>query len=104
MHGRHVKVKREQASIFITAIFRRLGCDLCPSELFIQFDLFRARCGCRHRRLLSREILVLAKRIVCGAPSSVMVKSFAPNPEMNFPCLSFTTTVSTTNCALAVSV
>src|SRR5258707_432246 len=38
------------------------------------------------------------KRIVCGTPSSVRVKSFAVRPSIVFPFLSLTTTVSMTIC------
>src|ERR1700733_6815334 len=38
------------------------------------------------------------KRIVCGTPSSVIVKSFAVSPSIFFPFLSLTTTVSMTIC------
>src|SRR6202453_3795846 len=38
------------------------------------------------------------KRIVCGTPSSVSVKSFAVSPSIVFPFLSLTTTVSMTIC------
>src|SRR6266404_5329740 len=38
--------------------------------------------------------------MVCGAPSSVTVKSFAVRPSTGLPFLSLTVTVSTTNCVL----
>ena len=42
------------------------------------------------------------KRMVCGTPFSVTVKSLAVSPSMGFPFLSFTTTVSTTSCVLTL--
>src|ERR1700677_5005325 len=44
------------------------------------------------------------KRIVWATPSSVRAKSLAVSPGMNFPCLSLTTTVSTTSCDLTETV
>src|SRR4029453_9573038 len=37
--------------------------------------------------------------MVCGTPSSVMLKSFAVKPSIGLPDLSLTVTVSTVNCA-----
>src|SRR5580658_1658646 len=44
------------------------------------------------------------KRISCGAPFSVTVKSLAVKPSIGLPFLSVTTTDSTTNCVLVVNV
>src|ERR1700722_19334172 len=44
------------------------------------------------------------KRMVWATPSSVRAKSLAVSPGMNFPCLSLTTTVSTTSCDLTETV
>ena len=74
-HRGHVKVKREQTLVLVSAILRRLGRDLRPGKLFVKFDLFRARRRWRHRPLLSRKILVLDEPNRLRAPSSVIVKS-----------------------------
>src|SRR6202012_1904901 len=42
--------------------------------------------------------------MVWETPSSVRAKSLAVSPGMNFPCLSLTTTVSTTSCDLTETV
>ena len=44
------------------------------------------------------------KRIVCGAPFSVIVKSLAVSPFIGAPCLSVAVTASITNCVPLVKV
>ena len=104
-HGGHVEIKSQQAAILVAFVFRRFGRDLGAGEALVEFDLFGCR-GARRARATHwrRGPDARRKLIFCGTPSSVIAKSLAVSPWMSLPCLSFTTTVSTTSCDLTVSV
>ena len=106
-HRAHIEVDRQQAAV---AVFDVAGA-------------FRARSGCRDRvgalddagaggrrggrrrggARLSSSFWNSKKLMVCGTPSSVMMKSFAVRPSIGLPFLSLTLTVSTTSCVLDVN-
>ena len=89
LHGSHIKVEREQATILITALFGRFRSDLCSRELLVQFYLFRAgRCR-RYRRLLGGEILVLAEADRLRSAVLSDGKVFGAESGNKFPLLVF---------------
>ena len=89
-HGGHVEVKRKQAAILVATAFRGFGRDLSAGEVLVDFDLFRAgRGGDGTGASSAARSWCSQKLIVCGAPSSVTVKSLAVSPGNEFALLVF---------------